>query len=135
MLFCFALFPIQGLCQFGSRSPSRRQNMSHKTEHWEDLETWLSVATDNLLPKAAETLKHRTQDQLDDNITSPHGTRPKSKLESQRISQDHRLLKSHTHLHPKVERQARCTTPAGADTRTTTHHAARTGSSGKTGRD
>ncbi|XP_016380346.1 uncharacterized protein LOC107717956, partial [Sinocyclocheilus rhinocerous] len=36
----------------------------------EDLETWLSVATDSLLPKAAETLKHQTQDQLDDNITS-----------------------------------------------------------------
>ncbi len=47
--------------------------MSHTTEHvghWEDLETWLSVATDSLLPKAAETLKHQTQDQLDDNITS-----------------------------------------------------------------
>ncbi len=31
--------------------------MSHKTEHvghWEDLEKWLSVATDSLLPKAAE---------------------------------------------------------------------------------
>lgn len=47
--------------------------MSRTTEHighWEDLETWLSVATDSLLPKAAETLKHQTQDQLDDNITS-----------------------------------------------------------------
>ncbi len=46
--------------------------MSHTTEHvghWEDLETWLSVATDSLLPKAAEKLKHQTQDQLDDNIT------------------------------------------------------------------
>uniref|UniRef100_A0A9J8DAR4 Uncharacterized protein n=1 Tax=Cyprinus carpio carpio TaxID=630221 RepID=A0A9J8DAR4_CYPCA len=47
--------------------------MSRTTDpvgHWEDLETWLSVATDSLLPKAAETLKHQTQDQLDDNITS-----------------------------------------------------------------
>ncbi len=47
--------------------------MSYKTGHvghWEDLETWLSIATDRLLPKAAETLKHQTQDQLDDNITS-----------------------------------------------------------------
>ncbi len=34
------------------------------------METWLSIATDSLLPKAAETLKHQTQDQLDDNITS-----------------------------------------------------------------
>ncbi len=47
--------------------------MSHPTEHvghWEDLETWLSIATDSLLPRAAETRKHQTQDQLDDNITS-----------------------------------------------------------------
>ncbi len=47
--------------------------MSHTTGHvghWEDLETWLSIATDSLLPKAAETLKHQIQDQLDDNITS-----------------------------------------------------------------
>ncbi len=53
--------------------------MSHKTEHvghWEDLETWLSVATDSLLPKAAETVKHQTQDQLDDNITSLMGQDP-----------------------------------------------------------
>ncbi|XP_042590703.1 uncharacterized protein LOC109110536 [Cyprinus carpio] len=47
--------------------------MSRTTDpvgHWEDLETWLSVATDSLLPKAAETLKHQTQDQLDENIAS-----------------------------------------------------------------
>ncbi len=47
--------------------------MSHKTEHvghWEDLETWLSVVTVSLLPKADETLKHQTQDQLDDKIAS-----------------------------------------------------------------
>ncbi len=72
-LFCFALFPIQGLYQFGLRPHSPRQNMSHIIEHvghWDDLETWLSVATDSLLPKAAETLKHLTQDQLDDNITN-----------------------------------------------------------------
>ncbi len=72
-MFCFALFPIQGMCQFSLRSPSFRQNMSHKTEHvgqWEDLDTWLSVATDSLFPTAAETLKDQTQDQLDDNITS-----------------------------------------------------------------
>ncbi len=50
-----------------------RQNISHKTEHvghWEELGMWLSVATDSILPKAAETLQHQTQDQLDDNITS-----------------------------------------------------------------
>ncbi len=53
--------------------------MSHTTEpvvHWEDLEIWLSVATDSLLPKAAETLKHQTQDQLDDNITNLMGQDP-----------------------------------------------------------
>ncbi len=56
-----------------------RQNMSHKTEHvdhWEELEMWLSVATDSILPKAAETLKHQTQDQLDGNITSLMGQDP-----------------------------------------------------------
>ncbi len=76
VVLCFVLFPIQVLCQFGLRSPSPRQNMSYHTEHvshWDDLETWLSVATDSLLPKAAETLKHQTQDQLDDNITSLMG--------------------------------------------------------------
>ncbi len=31
---------------------------------------WLSVTTDSILPKAAEALRHQTQDQLDDNITS-----------------------------------------------------------------
>ncbi len=53
--------------------------MSHTTEHvghWEDLETWLSVATDSLLPKAAETLKYQTQDQLDDNIIGLVGQEP-----------------------------------------------------------
>ncbi|XP_073673532.1 uncharacterized protein [Garra rufa] len=37
--------------------------------HWEDLEIWLSAVTDSLLPKAAEAVKHQTQDQLDNNIT------------------------------------------------------------------
>ncbi len=72
LCFCFALFPIQGLCQFGPRS-QHRQNMSHKTEHvghWEGLEMWLSATTNSILPKAAEALQHQTQDQLDDNITS-----------------------------------------------------------------
>ncbi|RXN20358.1 tropomyosin alpha-1 chain-like protein [Labeo rohita] len=47
--------------------------MSHATDpvsHWEDLETWLSAVTDSLLPRAAESLRQQTQDQLDDNITS-----------------------------------------------------------------
>ncbi len=77
-LFCFVLFCFffKVCVSFGSRSPSPCQNMSRTTEHvghWEDLETWLSVATDSLPPKAAETLKHQTQDQLDDNITSLMG--------------------------------------------------------------
>ncbi|XP_073803629.1 uncharacterized protein [Danio rerio] len=38
--------------------------------HWKDLEAWLSVATDSPLPKAAETLQHLTQDQLDENLNS-----------------------------------------------------------------
>ncbi len=68
-LFCFFLFKV--CVSRGSRSHSPRPNMSHTTGHaghWEDLETWLSIATNSLLPKAAETLKHQTQDQLDDNI-------------------------------------------------------------------
>ncbi len=71
-LFCF-VFLLKVCVSRGSRSPSPHQKMSRTTEHvghWEDLETWLSFATDSLLPKAAETLKHQTQDQLDDNITS-----------------------------------------------------------------
>ncbi|KAL1282349.1 hypothetical protein QQF64_001152 [Cirrhinus molitorella] len=47
--------------------------MSHTTDpisHWEDLEAWLSAMTHSLLPKATETLRHQTQDQLDDNLTS-----------------------------------------------------------------
>ncbi|XP_073700027.1 uncharacterized protein [Garra rufa] len=46
--------------------------MSRTTDpvgHWEDLEIWLSAMTDSLLPKAAEAVKHQTQDQLDNNIT------------------------------------------------------------------
>ncbi|KAL1260142.1 hypothetical protein QQF64_007969 [Cirrhinus molitorella] len=47
--------------------------MSRTTDpvgHWEDLEAWLSAMTDSLLPKAAETLRHQTQDQLGDSLTS-----------------------------------------------------------------
>ncbi len=77
-LFCFGLFVLfcflfKVCVSRGSRSHSPCPNISHTTGHvghWEDLETWLSIATDSLLPKAAETLKHQTQDQLDDNITS-----------------------------------------------------------------
>ncbi len=72
VLFCF-VFLFKVCVSRGSRSHSPCPNMSHTTGHvghWEDLETWLSIATDSLLPKAAETLKHQTQDQLDDNITS-----------------------------------------------------------------
>ncbi len=130
-LFCFVLlcFPFK-VCGSSVRDLSHpAKNMSHKTEHvghWEDLETWLSFVTVSLLPKAAETLQHQTQDQLDDNITSLMRQDPSQSYSHKRISQDHRLLKSHTHRHPQTERQARCTTPAGADKRTTTHRAAGT---------
>ncbi len=100
--------------------------------HWEDLETWLSVATDRILHKV---LNHSNTGPAGWEHNKAHGTRPKSKLQSQRISQDPWLLKSHTHRHPQVEWQACCTTPAGADTCTKTHHAASTGSSGATRRD
>ncbi len=53
--------------------------MSHETEHvghWEGLEMWLSVTTGSILPKAAETLQHQTQNQLDDSIASIMGQDP-----------------------------------------------------------
>ncbi len=65
LCFCFALFPIQGLCQFGDP-----HHPPEHVGHWEGLEMWLSVTTNSILPKAAEALQHQTQDQLDDNITS-----------------------------------------------------------------
>ncbi len=71
VLFCFVSHPRS--VSVRSKIPITRQNMSHKTEHvghWEGLEMWLSVTTNSILPKAAEALRHQTQDQLDDNITS-----------------------------------------------------------------
>ncbi len=59
-----------------SLTPPEHVSQKRTCRHWEDLETWLSVATDSLLPKAAETLKHQTQDQLNDNITSLTGQDP-----------------------------------------------------------
>ncbi len=53
--------------------------MSHETEHvghWEGLEMWLSVTTGSILPNAAETLQHQTQNQLDDSIASIMGQDP-----------------------------------------------------------
>ncbi len=71
VLFCFVSHSRS--VSVRSKISRTRQNMSHKTEHvghWEELEMWLSVTTDSILPKAAEALRHQTQDQLDDNITS-----------------------------------------------------------------
>ncbi len=127
VLFCFVSHPRS--VSVRSKIPITRQNMSHKTEHvghWEGLEMWLSATTNSILPKAAEALQHQTQDQLDDNITSIMRQDPSQNYKSQRISQDHLKLKSHTHRHPQTERQARRTTPAGADKCTTTHRAAGT---------
>ncbi len=71
VLFCFVSHSRS--VSVRSKIPLNRQNMFHKTEHvghWEGLEMWLSVTTNSILPKAAEALRHQTQDQLDDNITS-----------------------------------------------------------------
>ncbi len=71
VLFCFVSHSRS--VSVRSKIPITCQNMSHKTKHvghWEELEMWLSVRTDSILPKAAEALQHQTQDQLDDNITS-----------------------------------------------------------------
>ncbi len=100
--------------------------MSHKTEHvghWEGLEMWLSVTTDSILPKAAEALQHQTQDQLDDNITSIMRQDPSQNYSHKELA---KITGSLTHRHPQTERQARRTTPAGANKRTTTHRAAGT---------
>ncbi len=112
--------------------------MSHKTEHvghWEDLETWLSIATDSLLPKAAETLKHQTQDQLDDNTTSLMGQDPRQSYSNKEFAKITGSL-SHTLIATlKLSDKQSCTTPAGADKRTTMQRAAGTWSSRTTGRD
>ncbi|KAL1246758.1 hypothetical protein QQF64_034306 [Cirrhinus molitorella] len=39
-------------------------------DHWEDLEVWLNIMTATLTSKAAETLTHLTQDQLDERLSS-----------------------------------------------------------------
>ncbi len=70
-LFVLLCFPFK-FCVSSVRDLPHPEHVGH----WEDLETWLSVATVSLLPKAAETLKHPTQDQLDDNITSLMGQDP-----------------------------------------------------------
>ncbi len=95
VLFWFVLF-------FSSRSLSVAvRDLPHPTktclaqQNWEDLETWLSVATDSLLPKAAETLKHQTQDQLDDNITSLMAQDPSQSYSHKELARITRSL-SHT---------------------------------------
>ncbi len=72
VLLCSVLFCFVSHTRSVSVRSKISQNMSHNTEHvghWEGLEMWLSVTTDSVLPKAAEALRHQTQDQLDDNIT------------------------------------------------------------------
>ncbi len=112
--------------------------MSHKTEHvghWEGLEMWLSVTTNSILPKAAEALRHQTQDQLDDNITSIMRQDPSQNYNHKELAKITSSL-SHTLIATsQTGRQACRTTPAGADKRTTAHRAAGTWSSGTTGRD
>ncbi|XP_053090602.1 uncharacterized protein LOC128318437 [Pangasianodon hypophthalmus] len=43
---------------------SRAVNLAH----WEDLEAWISIMTDSLLPKVADKLRNQSQEQLDDSI-------------------------------------------------------------------
>ncbi len=79
-----------------------------------------------ILPKAAEALQHQTQDQLDEQHHKHHETRPSQNYSQQELAKITSSLSHHTHRHPQTERQARRTTPAGADKRTTTHRAAGT---------
>ncbi len=84
VLLCFVLFCfLFKVCVSSVRdllTPSKHVSQNRTCQehvgHWEDLETWLIIATDSLLPKAAESLKHQTQDQLDDNLTSLMGQDP-----------------------------------------------------------
>ncbi len=78
-VFCFCFVSYSRSVSVRSKIPLTRQNMSHETEHvghWEGLEMWLSVTTGSILPKAAETLQHQTQNQLDDSIASIMGQDP-----------------------------------------------------------
>ncbi len=76
--------------------------------------------------KAAETLKYQTQDKLEDNITSLMGQDPSQSYSHKELAKITGSL-SHTLIATLK--------PAGADMRTTSHHAARIASSGMTGRD
>ncbi len=121
-LFVLLCFPFE-VCVSSVRDlphPTKtcltKQNM-----FWEDL----SVTTVSLLPKAAETLKHQTQDQLNHNITNLMGQDPSQSYSHKELAKITGSL-SHTHRHPQIERQACYTTPAGADKRTTTHRSAGT---------
>ncbi len=78
-VFCFCFVSYSRSVSVRSKIPLTRQNMSHETEHvghWEGLEMWLSVTTGSILPNAAETLQHQTQNQLDDSIASIMGQDP-----------------------------------------------------------
>ncbi len=78
-VFCFCFVSYSRSVSVRSKLSLTRQNMSHETEHvghWEGLEMWLSVTTGSILPKAAETLQHQTQNQLDDSIASIMGQDP-----------------------------------------------------------
>ncbi len=131
---CFALFCFVLFCFVShSRSVSvrfeislTRQNMSHKTEHvghWEELEMWLSVAKGSLLPKAAETLQHQTQDQLDDKITSLMRQDPSQSYSHKELDKITGSL-SHTHISTlKLSDKHAAQRQAEADKRTTTHRA------------
>ncbi len=73
VLDCPSQSPDLNLIEYEFHLLKRKSLKTEHVGHWEVLETWLSVATDSLLPKAAETLKHQTQDQLEDNLTSLMG--------------------------------------------------------------
>ncbi len=68
-LFCFVLFPIQGLCQFGSRSPHPIKTCLNKTEHVRNMSVtgriwkkWLIMRQTASSLRLAESpnIRHRT---------------------------------------------------------------------------
>ncbi len=124
VLFCFVSHSRSVSVRF--EISLTRQNMSHKTEHvghWEELEMWLSVAKGSLLPKAAETLQHQTQDQLDDKITSLMRQDPSQSYSHKELDKITGSL-SHTHISTlKLSDKHAAQRQAEADKRTTTHRA------------
>ncbi len=78
-VFCFCFVSYSRSVSVRSKirpDPPEHVSRNRTCVDWEGLEMWLSVTTGSILPKAAETLQHQTQNQLDDSIASIMGQDP-----------------------------------------------------------